>query len=201
LEKDIPFEPVLVRLNKGEQRQPEFIALNPFQHVPVIVDGDLRLIESLAILDYLEGKYPTPSLLPQSIDELAKMRMIQMVTVNELMPKISKLLRPNNEPIPEDIVKHLDTTLQFLNNQLNDCIYFGGENLNLADIVVGATVPLFCRLGLELKPYPALNHWHQNITTRKAWIETKPNDQDFNAWKRWLQLMIQRSKKLKATEN
>ena len=57
LEKQIPFHPVLVDL-RGEQNQPEFLALNPFHHVPVIVENDLRLIESLAILDYLEKRYP-----------------------------------------------------------------------------------------------------------------------------------------------
>ena len=55
LEKQLPFELVPVNL-RSEQFEPEFIALNPFSHVPVLVDGDFRVIESLAILDYLEAK-------------------------------------------------------------------------------------------------------------------------------------------------
>ncbi len=60
LEKSIEFEPVIVQLNLKEQFQPEFLALNPFHHVPVLVDGDVKLIESIAILDYLDARYPTP---------------------------------------------------------------------------------------------------------------------------------------------
>ena len=65
LEKNIAFEPIIVNLKEGEQFQPEFLKLNPFHHVPVIIDNSFRVIESLAILDYLEAKYPTPALLPR----------------------------------------------------------------------------------------------------------------------------------------
>ena len=63
LEKEIPFELVPLKLD-GDQFQPEFLAINPFHHIPVLVDDDFRLIESLAILDYLEAKYPSPAMLP-----------------------------------------------------------------------------------------------------------------------------------------
>jgi glutathione S-transferase len=56
LEKQIPFEPIIVDLD-GEQFQAEFTAINPLQRVPAIVDNQLRIIESLAILDYLDVRY------------------------------------------------------------------------------------------------------------------------------------------------
>ena len=86
LEKQIPFEPKIVKLQHKEQFEPEFLALNPFHHVPVIVERDVKLIESIAILDYLDRAYPTP---PMSLDNpaaLGKMRMVQMAIANELMP-------------------------------------------------------------------------------------------------------------------
>lgn len=49
-------EIVPVDLSKGEQRKPEFLALNPFGRVPVLVDGDQKLWESHAILAYLGDK-------------------------------------------------------------------------------------------------------------------------------------------------
>ncbi|MEL6439584.1 MAG: glutathione S-transferase family protein [Cyanobacteria bacterium J06621_8] len=75
LEKEIPFTPIIINLQDREQFKPEFLALNPFHHVPVIVDQGLRVIESLAILDYLESKYPQHSLLPNDSSQLAKVRM------------------------------------------------------------------------------------------------------------------------------
>ena len=55
LEKQLPFELIPVNLG-GEQFEPEFLELNPFSHVPVLLDGDFRVMESRAILDYL-GNY------------------------------------------------------------------------------------------------------------------------------------------------
>jgi glutathione S-transferase len=49
LEKQLEFEPILLKLN-GDQFQPDFLKLNSFHHIPVLVDGDLRIFESLAIL-------------------------------------------------------------------------------------------------------------------------------------------------------
>lgn len=63
LEKELEFELVPLALD-GEQFQPEFLALNPFHHIPVLVDNGIMVVESLAILDYLEAQYPTPALLP-----------------------------------------------------------------------------------------------------------------------------------------
>ena len=83
LEKNLEFEPILLKLN-GDQFAPDFLKINPFHHIPVLIDDDFSLFESLAILDYLEAKYPEPSFMPSLAEELAKVRMIELVTVNEL---------------------------------------------------------------------------------------------------------------------
>lgn len=92
LEKQIPFKTIEVNLD-GEQFQPEFLTLNPFHHIPVLVDDGFTVIESLAILDYLEAKYPEPALLPKNPEQLATVRMIQLVTANELLPTLMPFIR------------------------------------------------------------------------------------------------------------
>lgn len=62
----LPIELVPLKLD-GDQFQSKFLTVNPFNHVPVLVDDGLRLIESLAILDYLEAQYPSPTLLPTDV--------------------------------------------------------------------------------------------------------------------------------------
>lgn len=57
-ELDVAFEFVNVDLLKGEQRRPEFLAINPAGKLPVLVDGDFVLTESVAIVLYLADKYP-----------------------------------------------------------------------------------------------------------------------------------------------
>jgi glutathione S-transferase len=78
------------------------------------------------------------------------MRMVQMVTVNELMPKLLAVANADVQPLTEKLQSELDTGLQFLEEQLNHQNYFGGDTLNLADIVTGATIPLLYRLGIAL---------------------------------------------------
>src|SRR5206468_12483122 len=63
-EKGIPCDEVEVDLPGGAPRGPEFRRVNPFAQVPVLEDGDLIVSESVAILEYLEERFPTPALLP-----------------------------------------------------------------------------------------------------------------------------------------
>jgi glutathione S-transferase len=179
------------------------------------MDGEFRLIESLAILDYLETLYPSPSLLPQFPQAQAKMRMVQMVTANELMPKLPLVLSRLSSDVVEgtivtreaisDISPGLDRGLQFLNEQLSEIrsertletnleqqTYFVENRLTLADIVVGSTIPLLCRLGISLLPYPALHQWRGTIGARQPWQQTEPSEEDFQRWRRWLQVTIKR---------
>ena len=60
-----------LRRGGGEQFTAAFRALNPLALVPVLEDGELRLTQSLAILEYLEEAHPTPALLPRAASDRA----------------------------------------------------------------------------------------------------------------------------------
>ena len=62
----VPFEPVAVKLHKGEQRAPEYLALNPRGQVPVLVDGGEVITQIVAILLHLDAKFPQAGILPAS---------------------------------------------------------------------------------------------------------------------------------------
>ena len=62
----IPLDFELVDLTKGQTRTPEFLALNPTARTPVLVDGDFKLWESNAIMQYIAGKKPN-SLWPDDL--------------------------------------------------------------------------------------------------------------------------------------
>ena len=55
-EKDLEFEKVLVDLRKGEQKAPEFLKLNPYGKVPVLVDEDVVVYDSTIINEYLDDE-------------------------------------------------------------------------------------------------------------------------------------------------
>ncbi len=64
--KQVPYRSHLLSFSRGEHRSPELLAMNPRGKVPVIRDGAFCLSESLAILTYLDRKYPTPPLFGES---------------------------------------------------------------------------------------------------------------------------------------
>ncbi len=188
LEKNLPFEEKVMTLS-GDQFTPEFLALNPFHHIPVLVDDSFTVIESFAILDYLEAKYPTPSLLPTTPEDIATLRMIEMVTVNELVPAISPLVKQmmgfGNDP--EDVLakakEKAEVSLQFYADKLGDRPFFCGDQLTLADIVAGTYAPWFEGLGLPMEKHPTLAVWINRLLERPSWQTTQPTEQELAAFR------------------
>jgi glutathione S-transferase len=194
LEKQLEFEVREVKLHLKEQFQPEYLALNPFHHVPALVDENVNLIESIAILDYLDARYPTPKMTPDDPVELGKMRMIQMLVLNELM-SISPTLIASNGALPENHPKAevMTTALGFLQEQLGERDYYGGDRPNLADCTVGITLPLWQRIGVDFAAYPRLVDWMGRLYERSSWQQTEPSEEAFGQWRRFAQAMVQRS--------
>lgn len=176
--KGLEFELVEIKLD-GEQFNPDFLAINPFHHIPVLVDDGFNLVESLAILDYLEAKYPTPAMLPKDAKDLAIVRMVQLVTVNELLPGITPLTPqilgfPGGDPEKiEQAHQKVATVLKFFENLLGDRPYFGSENLTLADVVAGTVIPWLSRGGVSFSDYPKLGAWCDRLIANPAWQATE----------------------------
>ncbi|MBW4687506.1 MAG: glutathione S-transferase family protein [Komarekiella atlantica HA4396-MV6] len=190
LEKEIPFESVLLNLD-GDQLQPEFLTINPFHHIPVVVDNGFQIVESLAIMDYLESKYPTPAMLPTEPQALATVRMVQMVTANELFPQVIALIYENEDsPQFAQAKQNIDKVLQFFTQALGDRSFFGSQQLTLADIVAGIAIHSLPLLGFHLSNYPKLNQWSERLMQRPVWQKTKLSAEDFEAFKRRVRILV-----------
>jgi glutathione S-transferase len=70
--KHIPYESKLLEFNKNQLKTPEFLAMNPRGKVPIIRDGDLVLPESIAILTYLDAKYPDPPIFGRTAEQTGR---------------------------------------------------------------------------------------------------------------------------------
>jgi glutathione S-transferase len=193
LEKQIPFEPIIVNLD-GEQFQSEFTAINPLQRVPAIVDNELRIFESLAILDYLEAKYPMPELMPKELDKLAIVRMISLVSVTELQPVAitltKQLLGLEIDPTSvENARQRAISILQFFEDTIagadsklfGDRPYLTSNTFTSADIVAGTLVPSAAMFGISLDPYPRLNAWIDLLSQRESFRQTAPTPEQIQA--------------------
>ncbi len=200
LEKQIPFEPHLVDLKNRQNFESDYLAIHPFHHVPAVVDEGLQIIESFAIMDYLEAKFSTSPLSPTEPAAIAQMKMVQLVTANELMPKLPKLVFLADDAAPRDAAtwQHVETVLTFLTEQLGRADYFGGDRLSLADITVGAALPLLQRLGVNLQTPQALEQWCNRVSARAAWQQTDPSEEDLQSWQRWISLMVKRHQRRQA---
>lgn len=188
LEKGLEFELVQIKLD-GEQFKPDFLAINPFHHIPTLVDDGFNIVESLAILDYLEAKYPTPAMLPKDAKDLALVRMVQLVMVNELFPATFPLLPqilglPGGEPEKiEQAHQKITTALKFFENLLDDRPYFGSQNLTLAEVVAGTVIPWLPQGGVSLSDYPKLSAWCDRLIARETWQATKATPKVMEAFK------------------
>ncbi len=87
--KRIPFDYVAVDLDAEAQRLPGYGVLNPAKTVPTLVDGDLVLSQSLAIIEYLEEAYPMPPLLPEKAVARAQVRALAQMMVSDCQPLLT----------------------------------------------------------------------------------------------------------------
>ncbi|MDJ0594201.1 MAG: glutathione S-transferase family protein [Pleurocapsa sp. MO_226.B13] len=197
LEKNLEFESVILKLN-GDQFEPDFLAINPFHHIPVLVDDDFKVFESLAILDYLEAKYPTPTFMPTEARDLAKVRTIELVTVNEFPPASIALMKemldvPVEKQKLEQAKQTMATTLQYFEDNLTaDNPYFLGEMFTFADIVAGTAVAAIPNLGISLEPYPKLSKWLDNLNQRPSWQQTASSPEEIEKSKAIMKAILQR---------
>lgn len=159
-EKNLPYEIILVDLRKQEQKTPEFLKLNPYGKVPVLLDDGTALYESCIINEYLDEKYPNPPLMPADPGRRAKARILTdygLAHLDEAYQKLRvelmKEQKEQNQETIEAAKNSLRKQLQHLENELGDQPYLAG-NFSLAD---AALIPRFIRLeGFGVLPDPAL---------------------------------------------
>ena len=86
--KGLAYRQVPVHLVKdgGQQHAADYQALNPQELVPLLVDGDARIAQSLAILEYLEETHPQPSLLPRDVLQRAQVRALSLHIACDIHP-------------------------------------------------------------------------------------------------------------------
>lgn len=88
------YEPVLVKLHKGEQNEPAYRAINPRGQVPVLVDGGETITQIVAIVTYLDAKFPEQQFLPK--DPLARTRVLETLAWmnNTVHPTFTHVFMP-----------------------------------------------------------------------------------------------------------
>ena len=92
--KNVPFHEIPVDLDAGAQLDPDFLARNPQGAVPALVEGGLPpLTQSLALLEYLEERFPEPPLLPRGLRARARVRALACNVACDIHPLIVPRVR------------------------------------------------------------------------------------------------------------
>jgi maleylacetoacetate isomerase len=78
--------PVELRWEGGDHQRPEYRALNPQENVPMLVDGEVHVTQSLAIVEYLEETQPDPPLFPREPAARARVRSLALFVACEIQP-------------------------------------------------------------------------------------------------------------------
>ena len=155
-EKDLSYEKIFVDLYKGEQKKPDFLRLNPYGKVPVLVDEDEVVYDSTIINEYLEDEYPHPPLMPSRSGERARARMLEDFADNSFTAPTSFLLielqKPEGEGNAERIQRYCAETLrvlQLLERRLEGKEYLAG-GFSLADVAFAPRLLILSNLGIEV---------------------------------------------------
>jgi glutathione S-transferase len=159
-EKGIEYEAVEIDLS---DRPAWIYEKNPLGKVPVVEEDAFVLPESAVINEYLEERYPEPALWPADPGERAFGRLL-VFRFDELSKPYYALRRGE-----EGAQDRLDAVLARLNTILEMRPYLSGRGYGLADI---AYVPWILRardrMGVDLRPYPALTDWVERLSSRPA---------------------------------
>lgn len=182
--KGINYESIAVNLLQGEQKKPEFLAINPLGQVPsLVVEEGFVLNDSLAIIEYLEEQYAERPLLPKAPKTRALARELAMLIASGIQPMQN--LRVIHR-YSEDVAKReawirlfIEDGLQAFERRIsgfsgNYCL---GEELSLADLFLIPQVYNALRFQVPLRPYPRCEAIYQHCLKTPACDTAAPHHQ------------------------
>jgi len=172
-ELDVDFEFIVVDLMKGEHRRPEFLAINPAGKLPVLVDGDFVLTESVAIVLYLAEKYPESQLLPTGLRARAEVHRWLLFTATELEQPLWRISRhtalyPKEKRLAAEIPLARQDFLDMaavMEKHVAGRQYLAGDAVTVADIVAAYTLDWANEVHL-LDTFPLLRAYMDRMYAR-----------------------------------
>lgn len=167
-EKDLSYETVFVDLMNNAQRSADFLRLNPYGKVPVLIDEDEVIYDSTIINEYLDDEYPHPPLMPTGSDERARARLFEDFADNSFIPQANVLateLSKAADQIDQERIQRyrsdLVRVLEFLDRHLEGKEYLVQE-FSLADVAFVPRLLVLAPLGVTVP---------ESLTNVMAWIE------------------------------
>ncbi|MGE0822697.1 MAG: glutathione S-transferase family protein [Candidatus Binatia bacterium] len=179
-EKNLPFDRILMDLPHQEQKQPWYLALNPYGKVPVLVEDGAWVYESALCNEYLEDKYPEVALAPSDAGEKAQMRLWVEWCNSQFVAAIIGLLYENRKPAAERSQEKIDRNKARLQEELLPRLEaqlqsrdFLLRNYGMADIAFTPFLALAERVGVDFSKFPKVAQWAKRLKERESYEEVK----------------------------
>ena len=172
----------------GEEKTAQYAQINPQKLVPAFCDGDQIITQSLAIIEYLEEKYPEPALLPKEPIMRAKVRALALSVACDIHPL-------NNLRVVKHIADEFDademqkkqwmhhwmaegfSAIEMQLNNSNSKDYCFGSSVSLADLMLIPQVYNARRFECEMSLYPRINSIYEQCMENAAFIAASPEKQ------------------------
>jgi len=187
--KGLAYEPVYVHLAKGEHRRPEYAEINPQALVPTLeLDDGKRLVQSLAIIEWLDERYPKPRLVPSEPFARARVRSIAYLIACEIHPL-------NNLRVLQHLKRALGQTQEQIDAWYRHWIAEGlakveaelarpgsgtfvqGDSPSLADCCLVPQIFNAKRYSCDLAPYPITMRVFDACMKLEAFDRAQPSKQ------------------------
>ncbi|XP_028762807.1 glutathione S-transferase zeta class isoform X5 [Neltuma alba] len=183
--KGIKYEYKAVNLLKGEQSDPDFLKLNPVGFVPVLVDGDFVISDSLAIIMYLEDKFTQRPLLPPDLQKRTINFQVTHIVSSSIQPLqnmtvlsyIGEKVSPD-EKLPwvqSAIRKGLTAIEKLLTGQTGR--YATGDEIFLADLFLAPQLVAARRFNVDMTEFPLLARLRESYDEVPAIQDASPENQ------------------------
>jgi maleylpyruvate isomerase len=189
--KGIPYEQVPIHLRRGggEQLLPSYQAINPQRLIPALEDEGRMLTQSLAIIEYLEERYPEPALLPHNPADRAIVRSMALAIACEVHPlqnlRVLNYLKNELHHTEEEVntwVRHwitlgftaLEQMVRAVPNRGSFCF---GTTPTLADLCLVPQIYNARRFACDLSGCPTLVTIDERCRSQPAFVDAAPENQ------------------------
>ncbi len=192
--KRLPYVGHLLQFSKQEHKSPHMLALNPRGRVPVLKDGDYVCFESLAILYYLERKYPQPPILGRTPEEAGTIMRVICEYQAYIEPNVTKIARAiffEKADLGADEITAamhaVASEARTIEARLSKSDWIVGDSYSAVDMVIFPGIQLLKRalekpqaaaLSSRFMPvevnYPALGRWLARVAAQPGYERTYP---------------------------